>query len=269
MRDVGLFSSEEGGDEPFTNLLTQGMVLKDGAKMSKSKGNTVDPNTIIEQYGADTARLFTLFAAPPEKDLEWNDAGVEGAHRFLNRVWRLLDRVNVDMTGGNDDGVKELRRAIHSTIGKVTHAFEHGFAFNVAIAALMELSNTLQAFDVKGAAGAAARLEGVEALVTMLAPFVPHFACECGERLGMSEMAVVTTWPQVDHSALETDVVTLVVQIQGKKRGEITVPIDTDQDAALAAVQADVTIAKWLDGMVIVKVILVQGRLLNLVVRPQ
>lgn len=269
MRDAGLFSSKEGGDEPFTNLLTQGMVLKDGAKMSKSKGNTVDPNTIIKQYGADTARLFTLFAAPPEKDLEWNDAGVEGAHRFLKRVWRLLDNVNMDMTGGNDDGVKELRRAIHSTIGKVTHAFEHGFAFNVAIAALMELSNTLQAFEVKGASGAVARLEGVEALVTMLAPFVPHFACECGERLGMPEMAVVTTWPQVDHSALETDVVTLVVQIQGKKRGEITVPVDTDQDAALAAAQADVTIAKWLDGMMIMKVILVQGRLLNLVVRPQ
>jgi len=269
MRDAGLFSSEEGGDEPFTNLLTQGMVLKDGAKMSKSKGNTVDPNTIIEQYGADTARLFTLFAAPPEKDLEWNDAGVEGAHRFLNRVWRLLDRGNMDMTGGNDDGVKDLRRAIHSTIGKVTHAFEHGFAFNVAIAALMELSNTLQAFEVKGAVGAAAMREGVEALVTMLAPFVPHFACECGERLGMPEMAVVTTWPQVDHSTLETDVVTLVVQIQGKKRGEITVPVDTDQDAALATAQADATIAKWLDGMVIVKVILVQGRLLNLVVRPQ
>jgi leucyl-tRNA synthetase len=175
----------------------------------------------------------------------------------------------MDMPGGNDDGVKELRRTIHSTIGKVTHAFEHGFAFNVAIAALMELSNTLQAFEVKGAAGSAARLEGVEALVTMLAPFVPHFACECGERLGMPEMAVVTTWPQVDHSALETDVVTLVVQIQGKKRGEITVPVDTDQDTALATAQADATIAKWLDGMVIVKVILVQGRLLNLVVRPQ
>jgi len=269
MRDAGLFSSEEGGDEPFTNLLTQGMVLKDGAKMSKSKGNTVDPNTIIEQYGADTARLFTLFAAPPEKDLEWNDAGVEGAHRFLNRVWRLLDGVNVNMTGGNDDGVKELRRAIHSTIGKVTHAFEHGFAFNVAIAALMELSNTLQVFEVKCVAGAAALREGVEALVTMLAPFVPHFSCECGERLGMPEMAVVTTWPQVDHSALKTDAVTLVVQIQGKKRGEITVPVDADQDAALAAAQADATIAKWLDGMMIVKVILVQGRLLNLVVRPQ
>jgi len=194
---------------------------------------------------------------------------VEGAHRFLKRVWRLLDRVSIDMTGDNDDGVKELRRAIHSTIGKVTHAFEYGFAFNVVIAALMELSNTLQAFEVKGASGAAARLEGVEALVTMLAPFVPHFACECGERLGMPEMAVVTTWPQVDHSALETDVVTLVVQIQGKKRGEITVPVDADQDTALAAAQADVTIAKWLDGMVIVKVILVRGRLLNLVVRPQ
>jgi len=269
MRDAGLFTSEEGGDEPFINLLTQGMVLKDGAKMSKSKGNTVDPNAIIERYGADTARLFTLFAAPPEKDLEWNDAGVEGAHRFLKRVWRLLDKVDAAAGDGSDDDVKELRRAIHGTIHKVTHAFEHGFAFNVAIAALMELSNTLQAFEVKGTDGVAALREGAEALVTMLAPFVPHFACECGERLGMQGIAVVTTWPQVDESALATDTVMLVVQIQGKKRGEITVPVDADQDAVLAAAQADATIAKWLEGVKIVKVILVQGRLLNLVVRPQ
>jgi len=268
MRDAGLFTSEQGGDEPFKNLLTQGMVLKDGAKMSKSKGNTVDPNAIIERFGADTARLFTLFAAPPEKDLEWNDAGVEGAHRFLGRVWRLLNKLEDDSDGEDAAGVKAIRLAIHATIKKVTHAFEHGFAFNVAIAALMELSNSLQAYEPTGATGKAAFREGMEAMAAMLAPFVPHFACELGERLGMQDMAVVTDWPQVDEAALAQDEIRLVVQIQGKKRGEITIARDAGQDEAMAAAQADDGINKWLDGMQVVKIILVPGRLLNIVVKP-
>ena len=270
MRDVGLFTSEEGGDEPFTHLLTQGMVLMDGAKMSKSKGNTVDPNAIIARFGADTARLFTLFAAPPEKELEWNDSAVEGAHRFLKRVWRLLDKLDAPVAEVAEDAraVKALRLAIHSTIEKVTHAFEHGFAFNVAIAGLMELSNQLQAFAPQGTAGLAAYREGLEALTRMLAPFVPHFACEIGERLGMEKMAVVADWPTVDAAALVQDEITLAVQVQGKRRGEITISKDADQDAALAAAQAEPAIAKWLEGMQIVKVILVPGRLLNLVVKP-
>jgi len=270
MRDAGLFTSAQGGDEPFLNLLTQGMVLKDGAKMSKSKGNTVDPNAIIDRYGADTARLFTLFAAPPEKDLEWNDAGVEGANRFLQRFWRLLDRIEVLDASGADDAatVAGLRRAIHQTVQRVTHAFEHGFAFNVAIAGLMELTNTLYAFDARGKAGAAALREGAEAVVRMLAPLVPHFACECGERLGFADVAVMAAWPEVDESALASDELTLVVQVQGKKRGEITLARDASQDDALALAQSDASIAKWLDGMQIVKVVLVPGRLLNIVVRP-
>jgi len=273
MRDAGLFTSEQGGDEPFKNLLTQGMVLKDGSKMSKSKGNTVDPNAIIERFGADTARLFTLFAAPPEKELEWNDAAVEGAHRFLKRVWRLLEKLDgepVDRDTEEDAAaVKALRLDIHATIKKVSHAFEHGFAFNVAIAALMELSNSLQAFEPQKEAGHAAFREGLQALAVMLIPFVPHFACEIGERLGMNNIAVLSDWPQVDETALVQDEITLVVQIQGKKRGEITLPKDAGQDDALAAAQSDVSIAKWLRDMQIVKVILVPGRLLNIVVRPQ
>jgi len=276
MRDAGLFSTEQGGNEPFKNLLTQGMVLKDGSKMSKSKGNTVDPNAIIDRFGADTARMFTLFAAPPEKDLEWNDAGVEGANRFLLRFWRLLDRIEqLDrieglQTDGDDDAkaVQNLRRSVHQTIQRVTHAFEQGFAFNVAIAALMELTNTLYAFEAKGEAGLAALKEGAEAVVKMLAPLVPHFACECGERLGFSDVAVIAAWPAVDAAALASDEMTLVVQVQGKKRGEITLAKDADQDAALALAQSDASIAKWLDGMQIVKVVLVPGRLLNIVVRP-
>ncbi|MDX8405893.1 MAG: leucine--tRNA ligase [Mariprofundus sp.] len=268
MRDAGLFSSEQGGDEPFKNLLTQGMVLKDGTKMSKSKGNTVDPKAIIERFGADTARLFTLFAAPPEKELEWNDAGVEGSHRFLKRVWRLLERM--DSADGQDDGaaVKQIRRTIHATIQRVTYAFEHGFAFNVAIAALMELANALQDYQPTGASGKAAYREGLQALATMLAPFVPHFACEIGEMLGMPQVAVISRWPAVDEAALVQDEMKLVVQVQGKKRGEITIAKDAGQDEAMAAAQADAAIAKWLNGMQIVKVILVKGRLLNIVVKP-
>jgi leucyl-tRNA synthetase len=270
MRDAGLFSADEGGDEPFKNLLTQGMVLKDGGKMSKSRGNTVDPGEIIARFGSDTARLFTLFAAPPDKDLEWNDAGVEGSHRFLKRVWRLLEKAG---SGSNKDedqaAAKTLRRTVHATIGRVTHAFEHGFAFNVAIAALMELTNALQAFEVAGQCGEKAWREGMQALATMLAPFVPHFACEFGERLGMQDIAVMAAWPTVDKSALIEDEITLVVQVQGKKRGEITISKDAGQDTALAAARADASIERWLHGMQIVKVIMVPGRLLNIVVRPE
>ncbi|MDQ6993022.1 MAG: leucine--tRNA ligase [Mariprofundus sp.] len=268
MRDAGLFSSAEGGDEPFKNLLTQGMVLKDGTKMSKSKGNTVDPKAIIERFGADTARLFTLFAAPPEKELEWNDAGVEGGHRFLKRVWRLLEKLDVADGEADDAAVKQLRRSIHITVQRVTHAFEHGFAFNVAIAALMELTNNLQDYQPKGASGQAAYREGVELLATMLAPFVPHFACELGELLGMQQMAVMADWPQVDAAALEQHEITLVVQVQGKKRGEIKVAKDIDQQGAMAAAEANAAVQKWLVDMQIVKVILVPGRLLNIVVKP-
>ncbi len=269
MRDAGLFTSEQGGNEPFKNLLTQGMVLKDSIKMSKSRGNTVDPNIIIERFGADTARLFTLFAAPPEKDLEWNDAGVEGAHRFLKRVWRLLEKLESEPGDDeNKESIRELRFVIHSTIGRVTHAFDHGFAFNVAIAALMELANALQAFEPTGKSGILAYREGMLVLAKMLAPFVPHFACEIGDKLGMNEIAVIATWPQVDESALEQNMITLVVQVQGKKRGEISVSKDADQDTVLVAAQSDKAINKWLEDMQIVKVILVPGRLLNIVVRP-
>jgi len=271
MRDVGLFTSEQGGDEPFKNLLTQGMVLKDGVKMSKSKGNTVDPKTIIERFGADTARLFTLFAAPPEKELEWNDAAVEGSFRFLKRVWRLLEKLDdLGALSSAEDtaAVKALRLSIHATIKKVTYAFEHGFAFNVAIAALMELSNSLQAYTPQGVTGAAAYREGVTVLATMLAPFVPHFACELGERLGMKKVAVISDWPEVDEAALVQNEITLAVQVQGKRRGEITVPKDVTKDEAMAAALADESINKWLDGMAVVKVILVPGRLLNIVAKP-
>jgi len=269
MRDEGLFASGDGGDEPFMRLLTQGMVLKDGAKMSKSKGNTVDPNALIEQYGADTARLFILFAAPPEKDLEWSDAGVEGANRFLHRVWRLLERLDEAGTGDADaDACKAARRSIHATIQRVTHAFEQGFAFNVVIAALMELTNALYAFEARGEAGRAVLDEGCRALLKMLAPLVPHFACESYARLGLNGLDVLADWPAVDAAALVQDTIDLVVQINGKKRGEVRVAPDADQESAMAAAHAEPGIARWFEGMAVVKVILVPGRLLNVVVKP-
>jgi len=269
MRDTGLFSSEQGGDEPFRNLLTQGMVLKDGAKMSKSKGNTVDPGAIIEKYGADTARLFILFAAPPEKDLEWSDAGVEGANRFLRRVWKLMEKSGKTFAGeASGEATKKLRFEIHSTIQRVTQAFENGFAFNVAIAALMELSNSLAAFDARDDEGVEVFDEGMKALARMLAPFVPHFACEIGGKLGLERIAVVADWPVVDSSALVQDEIELVVQVQGKKRADILVPKDATQEEAMAVATANPGVAKWLEGMQIVKVVLVPGRLLNIVVKP-
>ncbi len=271
MRDCGLFDADKIGDEPFRNLLTQGMVLKDGAKMSKSKGNTVDPQAIIDRFGADTARLFTLFAAPPEKDLEWNDNAVEGAERFLKRAWRLIQQCAgaEARDGENDDAaIAALRRTIHTTIKRVDHAFAHGFAFNVAIAALMELTNALAAFTVRGAREAEALREGCSVLTRLLLPFAPHFACECAERLGLGDITR-DGWPQVDRDALASDTISLVVQIGGKKRGEITIARDAGQDEAVAAVQADPKLNNWLEDKTIVKVILVPGRLLNLVVKPK
>ncbi|MDX8411279.1 MAG: leucine--tRNA ligase [Mariprofundaceae bacterium] len=268
LRDEGL----SAGDEPFANLLTQGMVLKDGAKMSKSKGNTVDPGAIIEQYGADTARLFILFAAPPEKDLEWSDAGVKGAYAFLKRVWRLIGDVATcaDVPDeGDEEAVRDLRRIIHAAIKRVTDAFEKGFSFNVAIAALMELSNALHNFQPKSHLGVTALYEGAAALVAMLTPFAPHFSSECHERLGLAGMAVSGAWPALDDSALVRDEITLVVQVNGKKRGQVKVPAGCDEAVAMAAAQAEPGIARWLEGQCVVKCILVPGRLLNVVVRPE
>ncbi|MDQ6975543.1 MAG: leucine--tRNA ligase [Mariprofundaceae bacterium] len=270
MRDAGLFTRDDAGDEPFCNLMTQGMVLKDSVKMSKSKGNTVDPQIIVDRFGADTARLFTLFAAPPEKDLEWNDAGVEGSYRFLGRIWRLMGRFDEALQGDDDaKDCRRMRRVIHESIRRVTHAFEHGFAFNVAIAALMALSNHLQAFAATGKSGQAVLHEGLAALVRMLAPFVPHIACECGERIGMNTMVIVSAWPEVDAAALEEDEVTLVIQFNGKKRGSIRIAKASDQEQVMAAVKNDPAFSHWLIDKKVVKVILVPQRLLNIVVRPQ
>jgi len=273
MRDEGLVQ----GDEPFTRLLTQGMVNKDGVKMSKSKGNTVDPQPLIEQYGADTVRLFMMFAAPPEQGLEWSDSGVEGAHRFLRRFWKLVyDHVQGGAvvtldTATLSDSQKALRRKLHETLRKVTDDIEKRQVFNTAVAANMELLNELTRFDDTSEQGRAVMQEALKIMVRMLAPIVPHITHEMWNALVALEGAeaqpvIDAPWPQVDESALQRDELELVVQVNGKLRGKIRVPASADKAAIEEAALADETVKKFLDGGTVRRIIVVPGRLVNIVV---
>ena len=268
MRDFGLSSA----DEPFTNLLTQGMVLKDGAKMSKAKGNTVDPQQLIETYGADTVRLFMMFAAPPEQALEWSDEGVQGGFRFLKRFWRAVQEhaaggcgATVDPAALSDEQ-KALRRKIHETIAKVSDDIGRRYTFNTAVAAVMELLNALNRFSDDSAAGRAVVHEGLEAVVLLLSPIVPHICHELWHALGHKEAVVNVTWPKADASALVRDMVEIVVQVNGKLRGRITVAADSDADTISAAALADDNVKRFVADKPIRKTIVVPGRLVNVVV---
>ena len=270
MRDLGHVEV----DEPFINLLTQGMVIKDGAKMSKSKGNVVDPNALIERYGADTARLFSLFAAPPEKDLDWSDQGVDGSFRFLNRVWKLVRDVlpllrnagTLDREALTDEG-RTLRRTVHKTIRKVTEDVEERFHFNTAIAAVMELVNAIQAFEPKNAPGNGPVLkEALESVVLLLAPFVPHFSEELWEGLGHGDGIDVAGWPTVDEAATVDEELLIVVQVNGKLRGKVTVPASAAEDEVKASALADPKVVSFIEGKTVRKIIYVPGKLLNIVV---
>ncbi len=263
--------------EPFKNLLTQGMVLKDGAKMSKSKGNVVSPEEIIDKYGADTARLFILFAAPPERDLEWSDRGVEGCHRFLNRVWRLYHAIldEVKDAGAVDSskivGVhKELRRITHQTIKKVGEDIETRFNFNTAISSIMELVNALYTYKDKVPAAEynkAVLKEALESLALMLAPFAPHMAEELWQSLGCSGTVHHQSWPQYNEEALVEEEVVIVVQINGKVRERLTVAADISADEMKAYVLDQPKVQKLIADKQIVKVIPVPGKLINIVVK--
>ena len=267
LRDTGLVSS----DEPFKQLLCQGMVLKDGAKMSKSKGNTVDPQEMIEQYGADTVRLFIMFAAPPEQSLEWNDSGVEGASRFIKRLWRqvaehveggLPGALNVDAL---DDNAKALRRKTHETIQKVSDDFGRRHTFNTAIAAVMELINEVSRFEGKSEADGAVKHEALEAAVLLLAPIIPHAAHALWQALGHDDTVLTAGWPSVDESALVKDSIELVVQVNGKVRAKLTVPANADKDAVEALAKDEPNVQKFTEGKTIRKVIVVPGKLVNIV----
>ena len=298
MRDLGMV----GLDEPFSNLLTQGMVcmetrscpehgwlypeeIEDGKctrcgddvetgrneKMSKSKKNVIDPDGLISRYGADTARLFTLFASPPEKDLEWNDQGVEGCYRFLNRVWRLVyDHLDLVKDAGSvdvsqlDDSARDLRRQVHRTIKKVTEDIDGRFHFNTAIAAVMELINGVSSYKAKIENPDLMR-EALESVVRLLNPFVPHIAEELWMSLGHEQTLEAAGWPVCDEEALAAESVLIVVQVNGKVRGKVTVPADADQKAVEEAALADPNVVRFVEGKTVRKVIVVPGRLVNVV----
>lgn len=269
LRDAGMLDF----DEPFTNLLTQGMVIKDGAKMSKSLGNVVSPEEIIDRYGADTARLFILFAAPVDRDLDWSDQGVEGAYRFLGRVWRILGQFAETIKGApaSYDAATlsteeaELRRVLHATIKKVTEDVRDRFMFNTAISSIMELVNALYAFQDKELTSGLAR-ETASALVRMLAPFAPHITAELWAELFGGNVHA-QTWPQYDAAALVQDEVEIVLQINGKVRDRVKVATGLDR-AALEQLAAELPRAKELTaGKTIVKVVCVPGKLVNIVVK--
>jgi len=269
LRDMGYISC----DEPFINLLTQGMVIKDGAKMSKSKGNVVDPDALIRKYGADTARLFSLFAAPPEKDLDWSDQGVDGSFRFINRVWKLIhDRLELVTGAGVVDTStltaeeRSLRRSVHKTIKKVTEDLEDRFHFNTAIAAIMELLNTLQATELSSRQWRPVMREALEGVVLMLAPFVPHISEELWQILGHSEQLSSTAWPEYDPAAVVDEEILVIVQVNGKLRSKITLPAGMDEETLKQKALADEKVQPFLEGVQVRKVICVPGKLVNIVV---
>ena len=268
LRDEGLLEP----DEPFTCLLTQGMVLKDGSKMSKSKGNTVDPQGLIDRYGADTVRLFTMFAAPPDQALEWADSGVEGAHRFLRRLWKISRQ---HIAGGTAPALqkdtlnelqKALRQSVHATLAKVSDDIGRRYTFNTAIAANMELMNDLGRFDDSSAQGRAVMQEALETVVLMLSPIVPHITHTLWHALGHQQAIIDCRWPEVDDSALVQESIQLVVQVNGKVRGRISVAADAGKEDIEAAASGDENVRKHVAGKPVRKIIIVPGKLVNVVI---
>jgi leucyl-tRNA synthetase len=268
MRDQGLTDVSE----PFTNLLTQGMVLKDGAKMSKSKGNTVDPQELIKKYGADTVRLFMMFAAPPEQALEWSDDGVQGSFRFLKRFWSaVVEHVANGPVGeldvaALDDAQKDLRRKTHQTIAKISDDIGRRHSFNTAVAASMELLNAINKLADESDLGRAVKHESLEAVVIMLSPMVPHICHALWKELGHESALIDQTWPTVDESALELELIEMVVQVNGKLRARLSVAVDASKESIEAAALADENVQRYIENKDVRKVIVVPGRLVSIVV---
>ncbi|QZY57076.1 leucine--tRNA ligase [Crassaminicella profunda] len=259
--------------EPFKNLLTQGMVLKDGAKMSKSKGNVVSPKEIIEKYGADTARLFILFAAPPERDLEWSDTGVEGCFRFLNRVWRVVDELKDSISDVKENNVytkedKQLRYMIHTTIKRVTEDVEGRFNFNTAISAIMELVNEIYKYKELGEKCNRGLLkEALETLIILLAPFAPHVTEELWHSIGYDTSVHAHEWPRYEKDAIVKDEVQIVIQINGKVKEKIEVLATLTKEELEKEALSNEKIASFIDGKQIIKVIVVPKKLVNIVAK--
>jgi leucyl-tRNA synthetase len=306
LRDFGVLDF----DEPFTNLLTQGMVcketmkcpehgylfpdeVKDGKcvhcekavhigkteKMSKSLKNVIDPNYLIDEYGADTARIFCLFAAPPEKDLEWSDQGVDGSFRFLNRIWRIVmdyldDMANIEAFDGNGElegEIKTLRKKVHQTIRKVTIDIEERFHFNTAVSAVMEMVNML--YQIKHPAGEdkkalAVIKEAIESVIILLQPIVPHITEELWSVIGGEGKLADVAWPSYDKSVASEEKMTIVVQINGKVRSRMEVDASESADNIRKLALDDEKISKYTSGKQIVKEIYVPGKLVNIVIKP-
>ncbi len=273
LNDMGLLKCRE----PFERLLTQGMVIKDGAKMSKSKGNVVDPDDITKKYGADTVRLFMLFASPPDKDLDWSDKGVEGSYRFIGRVWRLLGKQQeLFIDNSNPDShqltpaLSKFRKEVHRTVKIVTNDIEERMQYNTAIARMMELVNAWYQFPEEewaSPAGRAVLSEAMEKLLGMLSPFVPHAAEEMWEMLGKKTMLMNHEWPSFRDELAVRDEVELVFQVNGKIRARIMAPADLPQAEMEALARAEERVKEFIAGKQIVKVIAVQGKLVNIVVK--
>lgn len=272
MRDLGYITV----DEPFQNLLTQGMVIKDGTKMSKSKGNVVDPNDLVEKYGADTVRLFSLFAAPPERDLEWNDQGVEGAFRFLNRIFRYVtENIHIfndshkDIPNDLNNSSRTLHRKTHQTIRKVSDDIDTKFHFNTAISAVMELTNTLFSLtgeETQEETDPAVIQEAVKAILLLLYPMVPHFCAELWEITGHNHSLDNTPWPSFDQEAAKEDELTIVVQVKGKVRGRLLVAPGISDDELKEKALADEKVQNFIGNNPIKKIIVVKNKLVNIVV---
>jgi leucyl-tRNA synthetase len=266
LHDFGLVNLEE----PFQNLFNQGMITryseKSGRieKMSKSRGNTVSPDELIEEMGADTERVYTLFIGPPEKEAEWSDEAVAGAHRFLQRVWRMLERLPEAPPTAPADA--ELERDRHATIQRVTHSMQR-FSFNTAVASLMELSNSLfRALEEKTASRLRCE-ETFDTLVQLLHPMAPHITEELWERRGYDESLLESSWPELDESKLRRERIHLVVQVDGKLRDRVEVDASADEKEVRAAVLASPKVQEHLGGREVAKAVLVPGRLINLVTR--
>jgi leucyl-tRNA synthetase len=272
LRDEGLIKH----DEPFKNLLTQGMVLKDGAKMSKSKGNTVDPAEMIEKYGADTVRLFILFAAPPTQDLEWSDSGLEGSYRFVNKVYRLAEGYFSDSKSHATESLdintlnkeqKQIRQKTYQTLAKITDDIKRRHSFNTAIAAMMELTNMLSKFKQTDGQSMALRLESLDIILRALSPITPHLCHHLWQQLGHQTAIINESWPEVDNKALEQDEVQIIVQVNGKLRAKLMLSADTDKAQVEVQALTDENVVKFTSGKTIVKVIVVPNKLVNIVIK--
>ena len=270
LRDLGIVE----GDEPFENLLCQGMVLKDGSKMSKSKGNTVDPESLIQKYGADTVRLFVMFAAPPEQSLEWSDQGVQGAYRFINRIWKIV-HLHIDASlpkyteiQSQDQEIKSLRFKTHQVLKKVKDDYLRRLSFNTAIAAIMELSNSIpkdfltkDADDKKRSAAD----EAIKAIILMLAPITPHLSQHLWWELDQKGLVVDAKWPEAKEELLEEDIIKIVIQVNGKLRSEINVNTDSEEEEIKKLALEDEKIKKYMVDLEIKKIVYVPGKLINFV----